>query len=38
MRFIHLDEAGTSRHEPYVVVAGVVSHADKQWNALNTYP
>jgi Protein of unknown function (DUF3800) len=37
VRFIHLDEAGTSSREPYVVVAGIVSHADNQWRALNRY-
>lgn len=37
VRFAHLDEAGTSRKERYAVVAGIVSHADKQWKALNQY-
>lgn len=37
VRFAHLDEAGTSRQEPFAVVAGVVSHADMQWRALNEY-
>lgn len=37
VRFAHVDEAGTSRQERYAVVAGVVSHADKQWRLLNEY-
>jgi hypothetical protein len=37
VRFAHLDEAGTSRQEPFAVVAGIICHADKQWRALNQY-
>jgi Protein of unknown function (DUF3800) len=37
LRFAHVDEAGTSRDEPYCVVAGVVSHADHQWRVLNEH-
>jgi hypothetical protein len=36
LRMAFLDEAGIGnpRDEPYVVVAGVVLHADKQWQAI----
>jgi Protein of unknown function (DUF3800) len=39
VRMVHLDEAGISnpKHEPFVVVAGVVVHADKQWKDLERY-
>ena len=39
MRFVYLDEAGVSnpKHEPYLVVAGVIVHADKQWLHLEKY-
>lgn len=37
VRYVHVDEAGISRREPYAVVAGIVTHADKQWRALNQY-
>ncbi|MCF3642623.1 hypothetical protein LXM94_21865 [Rhizobium sp. TRM95111] len=30
MRFLYLDDAGTSRHETHAVVAGVLVHADGQ--------
>ena len=30
MRFIHVDEAGTSEHEPVTVVVGLIVDADKQ--------
>jgi hypothetical protein len=30
MRFIYLDEAGISRHERFVVVAGIIVDADNQ--------
>lgn len=35
-RFVYIDEAGISNpiHEPFVVVAGVIVHADKQLNEL----
>ncbi len=35
-RFVYVDEAGISNpaHEPFVVVAGVIVHADKQLNEL----
>ncbi|WP_293392175.1 DUF3800 domain-containing protein [Nevskia sp.] len=31
MRYIYVDEAGTSAHEPVSVVVGVIVHADKHW-------
>jgi hypothetical protein len=36
---VFLDEAGTGnpRVEPYVVVAGVIVHADKQWKAVESH-
>jgi hypothetical protein len=39
LRFVYLDESGISnpQHEPYVVVAGPIVHADKQWIALERY-
>ncbi|MBI1649063.1 DUF3800 domain-containing protein [Hyphomicrobium sulfonivorans] len=35
-RFVYVDEAGISNpaHEPFIVVAGVIVHADKQLNEL----
>jgi hypothetical protein len=30
MRFVYVDEAGTSAEEPVTVVVGVIAHADKQ--------
>jgi hypothetical protein len=38
-RFTYLDEAGTGKikHDPYLIVAGIIVHADKQWLALQTY-
>src|SRR5688572_19037569 len=37
MRIACLDESGISASEPYVIVAGVVVHADKQWRGLERY-
>ena len=37
MRMVYLDESGISANEPYLVVAGIVVHADKQWKALERY-
>jgi hypothetical protein len=39
MRLVYLDEAGISnpQQEPYLVVAGIIVHADKQWYALERY-
>jgi hypothetical protein len=39
VRFIYLDEAGISNpmQEPFVVVAGAIVHADKQWKFLERY-
>lgn len=39
VRFVYLDEAGIAnpKHEPFVVVAGVIIHADKQWKAIENY-
>jgi hypothetical protein len=34
-RFIYLDEAGISQHEPVTVVAGIVVNADKDWDTLS---
>lgn len=31
MRYIYIDEAGTSALEPVTVVVGVIVHADRQW-------
>lgn len=31
VRFVYLDEAGTSAKEPVTVVAGIIVHADTQW-------
>jgi hypothetical protein len=39
MRMVYLDEAGISNpaHEPHVVVAGVIIHADRQWKAVELH-
>lgn len=39
MRMIFFDAAGTSnpQHEPYIVVAGVILHGDRQWKPLGDY-
>ena len=39
VRMIYLDAAGLSNpvQEPYVVMAGVIVNADKQWKALSQY-
>src|SRR5690349_11146121 len=37
MRMVYLDESGISTREPYLVVAGAIVHADKQWKALEKY-
>ena len=37
VRFAHIDEAGTSRREEFCVVAGVVSHPDRQWIEINQH-
>jgi hypothetical protein len=37
VRFAHIDEAGTSRDEANCVVAGVVSHPDRQWLSINQH-
>ena len=34
VRFIIIDEAGTSAKEPVAVVVGLLVHADRQWKAL----
>jgi hypothetical protein len=34
VRFVYVDEAGTSAHEPIVVVAAVIAHADTQCEAV----
>jgi hypothetical protein len=35
MRYIYLDEAGTSAKEPVSVVAGVIVHPDDQWRIVH---
>jgi hypothetical protein len=39
MRIVYLDEAGISnpKHEPFVVVAGVIINADKEWLSVEQY-
>jgi hypothetical protein len=37
VRFLYLDEAGTSAQEPVALVAGVVVHADQQWRVLERH-
>lgn len=39
MRIAYLDEAGISnpQHEPYLVVAGVILHADEHWKPLEEH-
>jgi hypothetical protein len=39
LRMIYLDEAGISNpaHEPFVVMAGIIVHADQQWKILERY-
>lgn len=37
MRFVYLDEAGTSAREPVAVVAGVIIRPDEQWKALELH-
>jgi hypothetical protein len=37
VRFIYLDEAGTSANEPVAVVAGVIVNADQQWKVLEAH-
>ena len=34
MKFVYLDEAGISRHEPVTVVAGIIVDGDGQYKAL----
>lgn len=36
VRMVHLDDAGLSniKHEPHLVIAGTVLHADRQWKAV----
>jgi hypothetical protein len=31
---VYVDESGISAGEPYLVVAGAIVHADRQWKAL----
>ena len=33
VRFIYIDEAGISAHEPATIVVGVIINADNQWRA-----
>lgn len=37
LRFVYVDEAGISAHEPVAVVAGVIVNADKDWKQLEDY-
>ncbi len=39
VRMVYLDEAGISNpeHEPFIVVAGVIIHADCQWKAIEAH-
>ena len=39
MRMVYLDEAGISnpKHEPFVVVAGPIIHADRKWKAVEAH-
>ena len=31
VRYIYVDEAGTSAHEPITIVVGIIIHADRHW-------
>lgn len=39
VRFVYLDESGTGnpKEEPFLVVAGVMVHADRQWKRVENY-
>jgi hypothetical protein len=37
VRFVYLDEAGTSVQEPVTIVAGIIIHADSQWKPAAQY-
>jgi len=39
VRMIYFDAAGLSnpKHEPYIVVAGVIIHGDRQWKPIGDY-
>jgi hypothetical protein len=37
MRFVYLDESGTSSNEQIAVVAGVIINADLQWKRVEEY-
>jgi hypothetical protein len=37
VRFLYVDEAGTSAREPMTVVAGVLLHADRHWLPARSY-
>jgi Protein of unknown function (DUF3800) len=37
MRMVYVDESGISAGEPYLVVAGAIVHADRQWKALEKH-
>jgi hypothetical protein len=37
LRYVYLDEAGTSAREQIAIVAGVVIHAETEWRPLNDY-
>ena len=36
VRFVYVDEAGTSAEEPVSVVVGIIVHADKQWRLIES--
>lgn len=37
MRYIYIDEAGTSKGEPWLLVVGIVLHADRHWLVTKDY-
>src|SRR5437899_11671128 len=37
LRFTYVDESGTSQHEPFVVVAGILVHGDEQLAPVEDY-
>lgn len=37
MRYVYIDEAGTSAHEPIAVVVGLIVDADEQWKPVRHY-
>ena len=37
VRYVYADESGISINESFVVVAGVIIHADTQWNVVEKH-